>query len=436
MVTESAASDTLIIGGLSLSMEFIDDPTIPGDTVTIEVSIANESDTYAASGIFFTANMNSVVPGIAVDGALPTNPCGAGSTITGPTILIFAGGSLDPNTSCTFSFEMRVPGGTVEDTYSFITSSLIATMNATGLTLDPAKATLVVTTDLIDLSMSFTDDPVLAEEEVTLQFTLTNTHQVDLASSITFTDDLSLALPGLIALAPLPTEPCGAGSQLTGTTELTLSNGQLNAGTSCSFEVTLLVPDTVSNGESYENSTGDVTAVIDSFNVTGSFATDTLNIGVTPIYMPIVFREYSAPINGPDLIVQSISIVNGNVQIEIHNQGTTAVNDPFWVDLYINPSTPPTMVNQVWESFGSYGAVWGVEGSAIPISAGGTLTLTVNDAYFNSALSNLPGSYPSGTVLYAQVDSANAQTAYGNVRETHELADETYNNILGPVTLP
>jgi hypothetical protein len=36
-----------------------------------------------------------------------------------------------------------------------------------------------------------------------------------------------------------------------------------------------------------------------------------------------------------------------------------------------------------------------------------------------------------GTLIYAQVDSANASTAYGTVLETHESMGGAYNNILG-----
>jgi hypothetical protein len=39
---------------------------------------------------------------------------------------------------------------------------------------------------------------------------------------------------------------------------------------------------------------------------------------------------------------------------------------------------------------------------------------------------------PAGTVLYAQVDSFNPDTAYGAVLETHEIIGRPYNNIGGP----
>ena len=71
---------------------------------------------------------------------------------------------------------------------------------------------------------------------------------------------------------------------------------------------------------------------------------------------------------------------------------------------------------------------------ALPaLKPGGVLTLTVNDAYFFADLSNVMWPLPIGTVLYAQVDSADANTTYGAVREDHEYVDRPYNNIRGPL---
>jgi hypothetical protein len=36
---------------------------------------------------------------------------------------------------------------------------------------------------------------------------------------------------------------------------------------------------------------------------------------------------------------------------------------------------------------------------------------------------------PAGTLMYAQVDSANVGTTYGAVLESHEITGGTYNNI-------
>jgi hypothetical protein len=64
---------------------------------------------------------------------------------------------------------------------------------------------------------------------------------------------------------------------------------------------------------------------------------------------------------------------------------------------------------------------------------GGSLTLNVNDAHYVADLSSFSGSLPPGTVVYAQVDSFNLETTYGNVLEAHEMTGGPYNNIRGPV---
>jgi hypothetical protein len=146
------------------------------------------------------------------------------------------------------------------------------------------------------------------------------------------------------------------------------------------------------------------------------------------IYLPLVLRNY---VVAPDLVVQSVSVSGSNIQVVIKNQGLAAVEakfeNEFWVDLYVNPLTPPTAVNQTRETLGCAGAVWGVTTAALPqLSAGGTLTLTLNDAYYDPARSDL-GTILPGTPIYVQVDSANVATTYGAVLENHEMLGEAYN---------
>jgi len=59
--------------------------------------------------------------------------------------------------------------------------------------------------------------------------------------------------------------------------------------------------------------------------------------------------------------------------------------------------------------------------------------LTTGDKYYSAINSHLNGPLPVGTILYAQVDSANANTNDGAVLETHEITGEPYNNISGPM---
>ena len=69
----------------------------------------------------------------------------------------------------------------------------------------------------------------------------------------------------------------------------------------------------------------------------------------------------------------------------------------------------------------------------MPLEPGDAITLTVGDAYYWPDHSNFSGVVPAGTSIYVQVDSANAETNYGAVLESHEIAGGPYNNIMGPV---
>jgi hypothetical protein len=122
------------------------------------------------------------------------------------------------------------------------------------------------------------------------------------------------------------------------------------------------------------------------------------------------------------------------VELVIRNQGNAPVTDAFWVDVYINPTRPPTVVNETFDDIGTQGLAWAVTQQGIrQLVPGGSLTLRMNDAFYDPDISVFPGNLLPGTPLYAQVDSFNPSTTYGTVLEDHEAINETYNNIYGPV---
>ncbi|MBI4786755.1 MAG: right-handed parallel beta-helix repeat-containing protein [Chloroflexi bacterium] len=150
------------------------------------------------------------------------------------------------------------------------------------------------------------------------------------------------------------------------------------------------------------------------------------------LFLPMTGRGGgSNPINAPDLVVQSIAANATTLQIVVKNQGTAPVTDEFWVDVYFNPNPAPTKANQIWQMLASQGLVWGVTSAALPLNPGSTLTLSVGDVYYWPSLSNVAVTLAAGTSVYAQVDSANADTNYGGVLENHESTGGAYNNITG-----
>ena len=150
----------------------------------------------------------------------------------------------------------------------------------------------------------------------------------------------------------------------------------------------------------------------------------------TFIYLPMVMNDYPL---GPDLVVEDLAVVADEIEVTIRNDGDRPVTDAFWVDVYIDPSTPPTAVNQTIDTLNSQGAVWGITSSALPLQPSESMTLRLHDAYYRASDSNLPVSVAAGTAVYAQVDSAHNNQSYGGVLESHERRGQTYNNIFEAV---
>jgi hypothetical protein len=144
------------------------------------------------------------------------------------------------------------------------------------------------------------------------------------------------------------------------------------------------------------------------------------------LYLPLVGKGY---VNAPDLVVERIVATATDVEMVIVNRGNNPAIEDFWVDAYVDPQTVPTAVNQTWEMVGSQGLVWGVTADLAP---GETLTLTVGGDHYIADYSQVTWPLAADTPVYAQVDSANAETSYGAVLEAHEITSAAYNNIAGP----
>lgn len=148
-------------------------------------------------------------------------------------------------------------------------------------------------------------------------------------------------------------------------------------------------------------------------------------------YLPVIFKNYAT---GSDLVVENLTINSSGVVVVVKNIDLNeATTTAFRVDLYIDPSPAPTVVNQPWTQVATEGLVWNVTQTIPP---GGQLALTIDDPYYEAGLSNYSGTPAAGTPIYAQVDSVNLNSTYGNVLESHEISGEVYNNITSAVAGP
>ena len=153
---------------------------------------------------------------------------------------------------------------------------------------------------------------------------------------------------------------------------------------------------------------------------------------VGQLFMPeIMLGSGTALPTDVDLIVQDIRVTPDTLQIVVKNVGSAPLlpSNSLWLDVYFNPDIAPTAVNQVWSDMGSYGLVWGIESEGLRLMPGETIMLDLNSPFYFPNLSQLPNQLAAGSAIYAHVDSANLNTSYGAVLETHERTGQAYNNI-------
>jgi hypothetical protein len=309
--TENPASDDLLIAALVLTKEFTDDPVFPGGAATLRFTIENVSTTSTATAIFFRDDLDTVISGLSASGLPLTDPCGAGSSLngsSGDTLLSFIGGTLAPGGSCFFDVVLQVPVGAPSGTYPNTTTLFSATIESTTTPFPNAADVLVVSSDRLAITKSFTDDPVRPGASATLEFTIANLDTVQSATAITFTDDLDAALSGLAATGTPMNDICGVGSQISGTSFLTLTGGTLPAGGSCTFSVPVQVP-AAAPADAHTNLTSQVTGNIGGFPVTGPAAMDDLLV-LSGQSLSISKSFTDDPVNPGDTATLGFTITN------------------------------------------------------------------------------------------------------------------------------
>ena len=139
------------------------------------------------------------------------------------------------------------------------------------------------------------------------------------------------------------------------------------------------------------------------------------------VYLPAIFQRFDT---WSDLIVRALHIDPNNaayVEVQIANRGQGVARAGFWVDVYLDPSSPPT-VNHPWETLSFYGLGWQVTSDLAP---GQSITLTLPQ----KTNGHWPGAYSGGAhTVWAYVDSWGVPSPTAWVDES----DET-NNVFGPL---
>ncbi|VUD61841.1 hypothetical protein TDB9533_02906 [Thalassocella blandensis] len=263
------SSSLTVITAPTLSVDIVENSVVPGGTVTTNFTLNySENATENSTGVGFSMDLDAALSGLtAID--LPLGDvCGAASTLTGSSTLVFSGGTLQPGESCSFSATLQIPPGADPATVT-VTSSNVSAVSSSESVISAAVSDGFIVSGL-SFSKSFLPNPVLPGTSTILRFTISNDAASPAATQIAFTDYLSSIISGMQANS-LPSTPCNGSSSISGTTVVSLTGGELLPGETCTFDVGVAVPVSANEG-SYTSVTTALTATVNAAGTTSSAA--------------------------------------------------------------------------------------------------------------------------------------------------------------------
>ncbi|MBW4982658.1 hypothetical protein KZZ07_08900 [Mameliella sp. CS4] len=381
-----------------------------GTSFVSVTSSASFSETLPA-GVTMTAAPNFDVSGcyeapagFTVLGVLNNNGS-SGSNISVSGLIVEAG------QTCTISMDVRASS---VDVYELLSDELTL---SSGGSFGRSYAELAVTglsTATPQIQKFFVPDTVNPGGTATLDFFLSNGDRDFAATDLAFTDDLDAMLSGATLVASsIPTDPCGTGSTLSGTSTITFAGGTLPAGSNCSFSVEVAIPAGASGG-AYINTTSALTATMDGSPVSGSTATDTLTVRSATVPQPGFAKEFiDDPATPGDQITLRYTIDN--------SAGSATVTDLAFTDVLDFLSGSTTFVSGSGASICGSGSLLSTfvsnsssvgYGPAITLS-GGNIAAGASctfDVVLQTVPGELPGSYPSTSGALSYNDGTSVVT--------------------------
>jgi len=251
-VVSDPATDNLLVSSepLLVTKTMSPSPVNAGGATTLTIAIENPSSS-AMTALQFTDALQSMVSGASVV-STSTNDCLGTPTFPGNNIS-YTGGSLAAGATCTVAFSVLIPAATGTGTYDNTVTGVSAVATTGGATItgnDSTAQLSVVGTSDVTFTKAFGATNVVAGEDTTLSFTLTN--GAGAISNLRFSDDVTASIPGA-TISGLPATPCGAGSTIANAGGvLTLSGMSLAAtgdpAATCTFGVTVSVPASATPG--------------------------------------------------------------------------------------------------------------------------------------------------------------------------------------------
>lgn len=135
------ATASFSIEGLLLTKSFLGGSIEAGSTGTLSFTLENLDTGNPIADLRFTDDLDAVLTGLVALNTPLSDVCGAGSSLSGTSLLTLQGGNLPAGGSCTFTVEVSVPCNATPGSYTNTTS----TVSSGGLDAGgPATAMLTV----------------------------------------------------------------------------------------------------------------------------------------------------------------------------------------------------------------------------------------------------------------------------------------------------
>lgn len=291
------ASGKLMVQNTFMGMAFPNN-SLAGGLASLTFTINNLDRHNTAQDINFSNDLNATLIGLSAT-ALPDNDfCGVGSTITGSSTLTIAGVNLPSGDSCSFEVTVLIPSHAAAGSYTNTSSSINLTLGS-PTTKSAVSSTLVITKAPV-VSATFIDDPVSSGDDVTLRYVITNTDDNTQATSISFTESINDAYTGMVVKTLPNANSCGTGSTFLYNSDngerhyINVSDANLSAGSSCTFDVILTTPLGGSTG-TFPFTTSLINATINGEVVYGTPASDDLIVYGAPKLSLAINEEQIAP---------------------------------------------------------------------------------------------------------------------------------------------
>ena len=285
------ASATLNVPREAISKSFLDDPVAPGGSVVLEYTLTNLNRNSSATAVAFSDDLGAALAGLTYSSLL-SNDCGGSVGGVGTANLIFSGGTIAPQSSCTIRANLNLPANAPKGTYTSSTSRVTATVDGSPFIGYIGTDRLVVSTAPI-ISMTLMPSTVTAGDTTTLEYTVTNTSSTSGASDITF----SSTFPSFITTPSMTPAigSCGVGSTFTfnpisglDKANLSISGGYLGTAGSCTFSLAIVTSNDAPPGI-YPVVAEAGTATVD--RQSQSINTASVSIVVTP--MPELSKDFT-----------------------------------------------------------------------------------------------------------------------------------------------